>query len=270
MGEYVYKNDYEREETQQYEGVYTAEEIELNKKLWKACAGEYVDFAAAEELLKQGADPLGATAAHGWDVLNHVYGELVFGSQDDDSETLPQLTELFLRYGMNVDKPRVAYDGANSLNPLWDFAFVTNENAIFALKMLLDNGLSADSFGEFWGHAIGDFGLHDENPNGEDFCKYAYTWAFKMLLLGASYTHVLENDRDLQVFLCCDLNTYDLHNFRDWDRYTYRFDTSYCKGQPRFDGCLVHVFDKQTDTEVWTIGVYDAGRETLKMIREKG
>ena len=28
---------------------------------------------------------------------------------------------------MNVDSPRVPYDGDNSVNPLWDFAFVSND-----------------------------------------------------------------------------------------------------------------------------------------------
>ena len=35
MGGYEYTNDYEREHTQKYEGIYTPEEIELNKKLYE-------------------------------------------------------------------------------------------------------------------------------------------------------------------------------------------------------------------------------------------
>ena len=34
MSEYQYANDYEREETQKYEGTYTPEEIQLNNKLF--------------------------------------------------------------------------------------------------------------------------------------------------------------------------------------------------------------------------------------------
>lgn len=37
MSDYTYINEYEREETQKYEGVYTPEEINLNKKLNEAC-----------------------------------------------------------------------------------------------------------------------------------------------------------------------------------------------------------------------------------------
>ena len=44
MSEYKYINDAEREWTEKYEGTYTPEEIELNKKLRDACAQENLDF----------------------------------------------------------------------------------------------------------------------------------------------------------------------------------------------------------------------------------
>ena len=51
MPEYTYIDDYEREWTQKYEGAYTPEEIELNKKLKEECYKDSVDFAVVEELL---------------------------------------------------------------------------------------------------------------------------------------------------------------------------------------------------------------------------
>ena len=74
MTEYKYLNDYERECTQKYEGTYTPEEIELNKMLKEECYKETIDYTAVEELLKQGADPLGGTELYGWDLLDHIYG----------------------------------------------------------------------------------------------------------------------------------------------------------------------------------------------------
>lgn len=56
MAEYQYSNQYEREETQKYEGIYTPEEIELNQKLQQLCSHEPPDLVAIEALLKQGAD----------------------------------------------------------------------------------------------------------------------------------------------------------------------------------------------------------------------
>ena len=44
MTEYKYINEYEREWTQKYEGTYTSEEIELNKKLKEECSKEAVDY----------------------------------------------------------------------------------------------------------------------------------------------------------------------------------------------------------------------------------
>ena len=116
-----------------------------------------------------------------------IFAEILWGAQDNDSIDLPRITELFLKYGMEVEKPRIAYDGSNSINPLWEFAFVTNENAILALKMLLDHGLSADGFAEFWDHSMTDFfHISCGDPQNDEFWNYACTWTFKMLLLGAS------------------------------------------------------------------------------------
>lgn len=61
-----------------YEGVYTPEEVELNKKLLEECVKEKINLNVIEELLKKGADPLGATDVSGWDVMEHVYGEILY------------------------------------------------------------------------------------------------------------------------------------------------------------------------------------------------
>lgn len=262
MSDYI--NDYEREQTQKYEGTYSYEEIELNKKLYEECSKENIDFSVVEDLLKQGADPNGGTAQYGWDLLNHIYGDLVMGSQDNDSVNLPQITELFLKYNMDIANPRVPYDGDNSINPMWDYAFVCNENAIIALKMLLDYGLSAEDFAEFYGHSMCDF-FHIEcgDPQNDAYWNYECTWAFKMLLLGASYDHILNNDEGLQRFICCDYNTYDARNFRDWTNYEYQFDTSYCEARPELYQSIIRIYEKDTKEEVWKIGVGVAGRKVL-------
>jgi len=267
MSEYQYANDYEREETQKYEGTYTPEEIQLNKKLFEECAKEHIDFAVVEELLTQGADPLGGITLYGWDLLIHIYGDVVGESSDSNSINLPRLTELFLKYGMDVDKPRIPYDGENSLHPLWEFTFATNENSIVALKMLLDCGLSPESFAEFWNHSMIDFfycGCGD--PQHDKFWNHSCIWTFKMLLLGASYDYILENDKELREFICCNVNTYDIHNFRNWNDYEYYFDTAYCKRHPELYGSIIHIYEKATGNEIWKIGVGKTGRENLEKL----
>ena len=179
-------NDYERKCTCIYDGRYTSEEVALNKKLYEECSKEVLDCAAIESLLMQGADPLGATAVSGWGLLDHVYGEIVCDSQDSSSVNLPKITELFLKYGMNISSPRIPYDNVNSVNPLWDFSFVPNGNSIIALKMLLDNGLDADCTGLFLTHSIDDeIDVYCENPNDPYYNDW-FVWTFKMVMLIAS------------------------------------------------------------------------------------
>lgn len=267
MPDYTYINDYEREWTQKYEGAYTPEEVELNRQLQEECYKDAIDFAKIEDLLKQGSDPLGGTAICGWDLLDHIYGEIIADSQTINSVNLPQLTELFLKYGMDVDAPRIPYDDDNSLNPLWFFTFVPNENSIMALKLLLDHGLSIDSFGEFWGHSMLDFSLCGcGDPENDDFWNKECVWTFKMLLLGATYDHIYEDD-DLREFICCPYNTGDIHIFRNWNDFEYHFDTTYCPRHPELYGSILHIFSKETGHEVWTIGVGGAGRKTLAEMR---
>ena len=265
MSEYKYINDAEREWTEKYEGTYTPEEIELNKKLRDACAQENLDFTVIEELLKQGADPLGGTELYGWDLLEHIYGDTIAcDSRDSDSINLPKLTQLFLSYGMNIDNPRIPYDGEFSLNPIWHFSHIANENTIAALKMLLDHGLSAESFAEFWDHSFTDYCLIDcGDPQNDPLWNYECTWTLKMLLLGASYDHILNDDEGLKEFICFKHNNYDLCNFRNWNNYEYFFDTSHCQKNPHIYGSIVHITDKITGKEVWKIGIGVAGRKTL-------
>ena len=232
---------------------YTPEEVCLNKQLFIACEREPIDFLEVERLLQLGADPLGETEAGEGD---YIYGECACNSQENDSKDLPRLTELFLKYGMDVDNPRIPYDGGDRINPMWLFAFSTNENSIIALKMLLDAGLSVESFGEFWGHALGDLlDISCGDPAHSKFWNHACTWTLKMLMLGASYDYILEGDEDLQQFIGCSYNGYDVRKFRNWNAYRYEFDTSLCKGKPELCGSVVHIYDVKIGQEVWTIRV---------------
>ncbi|MBR3750413.1 MAG: hypothetical protein IKK58_01455 [Clostridia bacterium] len=248
-------NEYEIECTSRYEGTYTVEEIELNNQLYTECSKEVLDCETIEELLKKGADPLGATAVSGWGLLEHIYDELVCDSQDSRSVNLPKITELFLKYGMDVAKPKVPYDGDNSLHPMWSFSFIPNENAIIALKMLLDNRLDADSAGEFWGHSMFDqINVHRENPNDPEYTDW-FVWTFKMLMLIVSYDHILNKDEDLRRRVGASYNQYDTHKFREWDNYRYEFDTSRCERYPELYRSVVRIFEIVSNKEVWRIGV---------------
>ena len=258
MSEYKYYNDYEREWTQKYEGTYTHEEVELNKRLYEECLKPEVDFATVEELLKQGADPLGGTAEYGWNMLLHPFGELILDSNENPNIPLPQLTELFLRYGMDIDSPRIPYDYDNSLHVL---TFMPeNEKTLLTLKILLDHGLSVDSFAEFWGHFMFDeINVHHIDPNADQW-NTRFVYGFKMIMLGASYDHI--DDEALNRHICRKYNNYDIRNFRDWDRYEYRFDTSHSKHRELY-GTLVSIYDKDSGELVWKMGIGKPGKQIL-------
>lgn len=253
MAEYI--NDYEREETQKYEGVYTPEEIELNKKLLEECLKENADFAVIEDLLKKGADPLGATAEYGWGLLEHVYGEIVGPEACIDGkhrQNIPKITELFLKYGMNISSPRIPYDDDNSLNPM--FCFPEDEFGIQALKLLLGAGLDSCSAAEFWDTAIFDqLSICNDDPNDEELHN-RFVWMMKMIMLVASYDHILHEDNGLYKIVGCAYNSYDIHKFRNWDDYYYIFDTSRCERYPQLRKSVVKIYQVGTDEEVWKIG----------------
>lgn len=258
--------DYEKEYTAPFEGTYSEEEVTLNRKLYEECVKDQPDWNIAEQLLQQGADPLGATAISGWGLLEHVYNELAFESQFSKSVNLPSITELFLKYKMDVEKPRVPYDDENSIHPLWTFAFLMNENAILALKMLLDHNLSNDGVAEMWDHILKSlYHLESGDPNHDDW-NYEYTWMMKTLMLCISYNHVFEGDAEYyREWLGCDYNhPYDLHKFRNWNDFDYVFDTSYGRGSPDMCQTIVRIYEKGSQKEIWRIAFWQDGEKVLR------
>lgn len=265
MSEYKDRNDYEREKTQKCDGPYTPEEIELNKKLYEECSKEVIDFEAVENLLKQGADPLGPTEGGEWGSLEHIYGEIVMESQDNDRVYLPRITELFLKYGMDIDHPRVPYDGGNSINPLWDLGLALCESSIETLKLLLDRGISVDSFGKFWSTAMGDLiDIECGDPVRDEFWNRVCVLSLKATMLAASYDYILNEYEHLRKFIGYSYNNYDVHNFRNWNDYMYKFDTSHCnryRGYPELYKSVVTIYEIESKKEVWKFGVYlDEGK----------
>ena len=175
---------------------------------------------------------------------------------------LPKITELFLAYGMDVVKPRIPYDNDNSLHPMWSFSFIANENAIVALQMLLEHGLDAASADEFWGHSIDDQINHwRDDPNGE--WNDWFVWTMKMIMLIASYDHILDSDEGLRDLIWYQHNNYDIHGFRHWDDYEYRFDTSRCDRYPRLRRCVIRIYERASGEEIWRFAISLSPQELM-------
>lgn len=227
---------------------------ELNANLLTACMSDTIDYAYVESLLKQGAEPLGKIVLHRYP--NNLYSEVVshLFRNDDTPEDLYRITELFLRYGMDISKPAIPYDNNDILNPLWELAFPSNECVLRTLKLLLDHGLNADDAGECWGHAIFDF----VNVDGRLSDSYEYEMYYdyiRKLMLIASYPHILNADEDLRNEIWYDYNNYDLTRFRKWEDFEFEVDTSHCERFPEVYKSVVTIIEKSGRKPVWKFGV---------------
>lgn len=236
-----------------FKDLYTNKEVELNKKLFNECIKEVVDFALVESLLKQGADPLGPTSLEEFDITEHIYGEIILDFCYNEGKNLPEITKIFLKHGMDISNPRVPYDSGNSSNPLWDFAFLANEYSAKTLKILLDSKIAYENIAEFWKHAVFDMVyVADVDPN-DPTCKEDVVWTMKMIMLCASYPHIINEDSDLREFICYELNDYDVSLFRAWDEYEYKFDTTFCETTPSLRNSIAKIYEKESKKEVWRI-----------------
>lgn len=235
----------------------------LNAELLAVCTRDSVDFAHAEELLRQGAEPLGRITLNDSD--NNLYDEIVdyWFRNDETPEELYLITELFLRYGMDISRPAIPYDEGNIINPLWMLAFPSNECVLRTLKLLLDHGLSAEDAAECWGHAISDFlhvgGMLSDESEYEDFYDY-----IRKVMLIASYPHVLNADEKLRKHIWYDHNDYDLTHFRRWEDFRFEIDTSYCGREPEVYKSIVTIIEKESSSAVWRFGVCITPEEIIK------
>ena len=118
------------------------QKLDLNMQLLEICRAETINYEKVEDLLRQGAEPLGyIVESDGWPdnlysaVQNHLYRGC------DTGEDFYNITELFLRYGMDIGKPAVPYDRDWVLNPISSYLGVKNDCMLRTMRLLLDHGL---------------------------------------------------------------------------------------------------------------------------------
>ena len=230
---------------------------ELNQQLLAVCTADVIDYQLAEDLLKQGAEPLG-------EVIN-VYGDrdnLYFAAINDlidNEETLIDLyriTELFSQYGLNISAPSVPYDDENVIHPLTVFSYATGEYALKGLMILLDNGLRAEDAAWCWEQEVSSF--TDIWGKLEDLgaLELYYDYIRKLMLI-ASYPHDLNADEELRKEIWYDYNCngYDVMRFRNWNDYLFEVDTSHCERGPEVYKSVVTIHEKNSGKPVWKFGV---------------
>lgn len=227
---------------------------ELIRRLLEVCTADIIDYDLAEELLKNGADPMRRVMEYGRPgnlytcVIDHLF------ANDDTPEDFYRITELFAQYGMNIGKPSVPYSSSTALNPLWIYAFPSNECVLRSLRLLLDNGLRAEDAAECWRHAIGDYLITGGKLDSLVAYEFYYEYIRKLMLI-ASYPHVLNEDRDLREEIWYAWNHYDLRRFRNWEDFDIIVDTSRCTHGPDVRRSLVTIREKTTGKAVWVFGV---------------
>lgn len=232
-----------------------AEKQELNNRLLAVCTADVIDFELAEELLRQGAEPLGKIInCYGEDdnlytaVLNHLFDD------EDAFRDAYRITELFSRYGLDVSKPAVPYNEEEVLHPLSLFGYPDGEFVLKALEVLLDNGLSAQDAQECWLQEVCSFtDVWGELQN--EVALELYRDYLRKLILIASYPHIIETDELLRKEIWYDYNHYDLTRFRKWNEFDFDVDTSHCDRNPEVYKSIVTIKEKETGNPVWTFGV---------------
>ena len=246
----------------------TKNKEELNQRLLEVCLADPVDYELAEELLKHGAEPLGRIVDK-WgeyilytEIVNYHF-DIPFRSQEKHKEAVFRITELFLRYGMDISEPAIAYDDDNALHPLSQFIGFNQEPGYRTLKLLLDHGLSAEDVAEDWALEVSDFahvgGALNDPDVYEEFCEFIPT-----VMLIASYPHVLNEDEGLKRLIWYDYNDYDLMKFRKWDEFTFEIDSSHCSRHPEVHGSVVTIHEKESGKPVWKFGVSISPEEIAK------
>ena len=224
--------------------------------LLDVCLAVPVDYERAENLLKQGAEPLGRIGAwgappHPENLYTAILCELYY--REIVPEDLYKITDLFLRCGMDIAKPSVPYDG-DSPNPLRVFAIPSDESGewiLRTLKLLLDHGLRAEDAYECWHEYIRDVCLICDFSKPFDL-RIVYDCLRKLMLI-ASYPHVLNADAQLRKAIWQERNHYDLMQFRNWNAFTFEPDTPLCSRYAA--DVTVSIIEKSSGQKVWMLGL---------------
>ena len=189
------------------------EDIILNQKLYSEVTAEDFSMERIEELLKQGAQPLG--------YMDEEHDECVFskmlcyasdhmsGQGIDDynvaRERLSRIVRLFLDYGM---LNHLYYDEDEKIEflPLWEMQFCCCRDAAISLKLILDAGYTGESVDDFVEHFFIDAEHVDPFDLNDNEYVYHLEWGIRMLMLIASYPDILVKDEYIRRCIHFDSN----------------------------------------------------------------
>ena len=187
-------------------------QLELNRLLFLASTAPEPDLKAVESLLKPGADPLGPYNSFGGCTLEELF---VISQESECAVVLPALTELFLRYGMDVDSSEKAV--------LHSLTWVRNEYGVQTLRLLMDAGLSAgeaEAFAVDLIEGILQTEAGEYDPALDADWRESIGCAVRMILLLASYERVFTGSRYIRKLMHAEEEGFAaIERFRDWEKY---------------------------------------------------
>ena len=231
---------------EEYTKYYTAEELDLNQQLSEECMKQMPNFEKIEDLLKQGADPLGVTMDE-----ECVYSQIIACREDWGHSYLPQMTRLFLQYGMDIDNPRVPFDMKDRCNPFEYFALGVDDNIIESIALLLDSGVSVESAENFWNTGICDLIYCDSAiPQEDEECNERYTNLMKGIMFCASYKHIIDGDDEIRKTIDFEKNNFDTSKFRNWNDFEYKL-YGVREDHIVMKNLNIQIYEKSSGQKVW-------------------
>lgn len=167
------------------------------------------------------------------------------------------MLEMFYAHGMDIGRRMSRVGDRACLDPLWNLAFCQDQNGLNILAVMLEHGLPVRSAEAMVGHVLLDMEMFDGCELTDAHFADQTVCALKMILLAASYPHIIEGSEYIRE--CIDLahnQAQRLPAFRAWNDFTYHIDQSTCDNLP--DGlrnATLTIRDIRTGDPVWKFAI---------------
>ena len=226
----------------------------LNERLCAAITQKQIDKEHIEQLINEGADPLGPL----FDEKDTAIGELfLVAGTEGISDNIPVIVEMFIEKGL--DCARFSKTDGDSHMELWSLVHSSSEGACEALKIMIENNLRVSALEDFICHFYEDCEYCDGSEMDDEYEEYI-TWSLKTIMMCASYPKLLKESKYLR--LCIEMNDtnkendYDLTKFKNYNEYEYYFDLSTIDTAPYgLRNAGVEIRRKETGEVVWRLHI---------------
>ena len=220
--------------------------------LFYACTSEYSGLEKIENLLKSGISPNGLV----WDIFqaDNFYTVLALALRGYDGEEshLPEITELLLQYGLDIEHPIIPYDDYDYTNPMTVFGMF-GDAYVPTLAVFLRHGISAESVDACLMTCVPDLIYVNTDVLDPQYVGTEPNYFFqavRMLMLVCSYPEISAQLEWVRKFMDFEKNSYELSKFRDYNNYDFSLVFPN-EEEPKPEGCEVSIVEKGSEKTVW-------------------